>query len=1256
MTPRLFRICGIFAACTGLSAVTLCAVTAHAQPPPTPTPVAISAAVKPATDTAATPGQIDDVVGVTCCAKHANRPAHAPPCPEDALDTREGSGSPMRTASIDAEADAAEKQFLLEVAHAEKTCLGLPIADVELQDCIGTRCQDEVRRNRFISLMDLKVGRPLAAGQLATARERLLKTDFFRIPHVFCRIQYGRAKIAFKVLGNTFVRRIRLHGNEKVYAEELRGRLIFQPGNVLRPRSVEGHELLQRQCLVIETLYHKRGHEDAVVHIETRNIGIGLIGVDIAIDEGIKHRVSRYPVTIEDPPKRGRSEDGLQCKDVSEKDIRRVSGLDEEDVFAGRLRVKARSKIRRYLRMMGYSKPRITIEHKEASQEVATHVKLGRCSVVRMLSRESEDGIFRQIRDDDLLAAMSFSESGVFDLDEAERSRRAVHATLENRGALFADVRMDFRKVPRAAKSRVDAAVSYFITTRYPAQIRGLRITGLKHFSMKDVNGVIGTRRYDIFTPGGFLQVDQMLGDLSRLKQFYESEGFFEFRYSLQRSTTSRYKGLFDKRHYSSGDNDVWEYLLPDRGFRVTRPEGEHFIYVEVPIEEGRRSQLTKLNFVGTKGIKRSTIRELVGLQVGGVISYRRLLESVATVERHYHDQGYFRMRLLLECWGRGYSGAGVAGVKSLGRENAGDLSKSPGMAPPTVGLSGPGKSAKPDDAEPSPWSQGKSENRCSQALMLAEKVSIRMTVEEGHRVQTGEVFISGNFDTSDTILLRDLPKSGEAFSKPRLFESQRRLRNTGLFDSVTFDYIGADETPVRDNIAVVVRVVESQSRNLQVATGFQTVNADRQDNVTGTKVVTTPSIVVDHIEQLTSAQQRLTTGYGSRLGAVLPSLLLTVGGSFVERNLWGEGVFMELHGQIGGTFAADTLLELVTPELFQAYWMLVFPRFLDSNWSLNIVAPYYNRDHATLTIDIDEVGGAIEARRRFGRLSFRAGLNLAFNSTVEVLKNAPDLGFSFQQKALTGVTFDSTDSPLNPTRGIYASATAAFINAQIIDALAPPTLGSFVKVDLTGKWFAQFANNWTIATLLRLGGAYHLDLVDNAASRLPLNERYRLGGALGVRGYTTGGIRQYNRNGTVRGVQNPGSQVGSDGTLLPYACADRDKQGDCEKYDVEDDGDVMVSGSIELRTPPVFFDPLRLAFFYDIGGIALDFQDLGSHSLRQGIGIGFRFLISGQLPVRLDISTPLGTRCLEPGVAGDEACVEEEDTLQFSVAMLYAF
>ena len=420
-------------------------------------------------------------------------------------------------------------------------------------------------------------------------------------------------------------------------------------------------------------------------------------------------------------------------------------------------------------------------------------------------------------------------------------------------------------------------------------------------------------------------------------------------------------------------------------------------------------------NVSGADGIGVDKVRELIGLQAGSVISYRRLLEGVHAVERHYHDQGFFRMRFLLECVGRGYSGAGLAGIKSsLGstiNSGVGSTKVADSFGPSSGTTAGDGAAVAK-----TLWQRGLSENRCSQARMLAEKVSLRLTVVEGRRVHMGEIFVSGNFETSDEILFRDLPRPGEPFSKPRLFESQRRLRNMGLFDSVTFDYIGTDEEPVRDQIAVLVRVVEAKSRDLQIASGFQTVNADRQANATGTKLVTTPAVVVDHIEHLTSNQQRLTTGYGTRMGAVLPSLLLTVGGSFKERNLWGEGLFTELHGQMGGTFAGKTLLELVTPELFQAYWMLVVPRLLGSSWSLNVIAPYYNRDHATLTIDIDEIGGAIEVQRRFGRLGFRAGVNLAFNSTVEVLKNAPDLGFSFQQKAMTGVTYDSTDSPLNPT------------------------------------------------------------------------------------------------------------------------------------------------------------------------------------------------------------------------------------------------
>lgn len=1211
---------------------------------------------------------------VVCCAKSTDRSPTAPNCPARAIDTREEVATRLVDRSAEAEQEAIDTAAAQDIAAAEKTCLGHPIADVEMQDCVGTRCQDEHRMRRFISLMDLKKGEPLKAGELAVARERMKKTAFFEIPHVYCRIEFGRARIAFKVKGNRFVRRIRFSGQDKIYEEELRGRLIFQPGSPLDPRTAAGRQMLRRQCGIMANLYQKRGHEDAVVRLRARSIGIGLIGVQVDVAEGAKHRVSRRTVTLHHTQQEteGERRAGLICRPVTKKAVMKVSGLDGVDVFAGRLRVKARARVRRYVRMLGYTKPKIEIQHVDKEQRITIDVRLGRCNIIRLLSRQTPDDRFSVVDDEALLDVLSFSESGVFDLDEAERGRRSLRALLENRGSLFADVRMEFRKVPRARRGRIDGAVTYFITTGYPAQIRGLTFPGLKHFTMQDVLEVIGTRRYDFFGDGGFLQIDQLLGDLSRLKQFYASEGYFEFGYALRRGADSRFKGLFDRRRYSKGHDEVLEYLLPDRGFRVRKPDDEHFIYVEVPVIEGRRSKLTKLTIEGAKELPTRRLHKLMGLQTGGVISYRRMLESLNAVERLYHDEGFFKMRFLLECEGRGYSGAGLTALKSRTSDSRQKPEKPDSSTDVAGGEPGKGATGKPATAPgiigkfisiETPWQQGRSENRCSQARLLAEKVTINLTIDEGQRMRMGEVFISGNFDTEDHVLVRDLPTAGRPFSKPRLFEAQRKLRNLGLFDSVTFEYIGVDEEPVRDHIAVLVRVVESESKEIQVETGFQTINAERQTSASGASLVTTPSVVADHVEHLTSNQQRLLTGYGTRMGVALPALLLTGGGSFAERNWFGYGWNLELRGQLGWTLAG-TGTELVVPELVNIALSYVNRRFLDTDATLRIIAPYYIRDYATITIDIEKFGGATEISKRLGRLYITGGFDVAMVRTRDVLNRTVIQeftleDFTFQWKVIPRITWDSTDSPLNPTRGVFMSVTAPLINAELIDAnTGKHDFSSFLKLDATAKFFAGFAGKWVLATMFRFCGAAHLNLGSGVKSqRLPTNERCRLGGALGLRGFSDGGVQQSTRGGEAKGDANLTGATGVDGKLLPYACAELNPvTGGCRALAVLADGDVMMTGAVELRTPPIAGDWLALAAFWDFGGVAEDLNSFYWASMRHGVGGGIRVLISGQIPVRLDIATPIGQRCLIPGVATNEACSNLEAPVQFHAGLLYAF
>ena len=561
------------------------------------------------------------------------------------------------------------------LAEAERLCAGRPIAVAELLDCLGTRCQDREERRKLLSLSDLTVGKTLKPDALLQAVARLVATGFFRVRQVGCTPAATGARIRIRVQGNTVVRSIRIEGNKELFTSELRNKLLFQPGDVLNPETEEGKALVARQVAAYETLYQRAGFEKAKVQIGTIAYGVGQLVVEINVVEGGRERISGIRLEVLDPhvPNERELAASLVCPRVRERALLQVSGLSEIDVFTRRSGVKARSRMRELMRRLGYHNPKVTVEHDQRDNTVQVEVRLGRCSMVRVLMRESSeqlvrDAAYRELDDETLLDALPFVESGIFDLSEAERGRRELRAALENRGYLFADVDLDFRETPRSWGSRVASAITYRITTQYLAQVRGLHFcessradkaeedgatngcaavagTGLA-VPASDLQAAIVSRPYDVLDEGGFLSTAQMFGDLDQIRQYYRDAGYFEVRFALVAPPGST--GIVRQRR-RTGTEEIVEYLLPDRGFRVRRPAGEHFIYVDVPFEEGRRSSYASVRIVGAATAGDAHVRELLGAELGGVASARRLLQGLRRVEDDYRNLGYFQATV--EAW-----------------------------------------------------------------------------------------------------------------------------------------------------------------------------------------------------------------------------------------------------------------------------------------------------------------------------------------------------------------------------------------------------------------------------------------------------------------------------------------------------------------------------------------------------------------------------------------------------------------------------
>ncbi len=1149
-------------------------------------PVALGLCWITATATATAYGQAAPTTGA---ATDAAPEAAADAAPEAAADaapeaaTDKAVAAPVDSAvEVDERAGGANAAQLAVLARLDGLCDGHRIASTRLLGCIGTRCQDPAERARLISLLDLEPGKTLPVGGLETAWRRLVATRFFQSAEPFCRTAAGDAHVAFKVKGNAFVRSIVISGNHDVYRTDIESRLLIQRGEALNADGVEGQARLRHQREVLETLYQREGYEDARVEIRTEPVGVGLVRVLVEIDEGSQQRIMDRVVKVLGVDKPTMAERGadLICAPIEAGPVLDQSGLGTVDIFAQRHVIKARAKLRRWLRERGYGNPRIEVRHDEAERRLIVEIRPGHCNIVRVLAREEApsgdpNGGFKDSDDASLLAALPFAETGVYELAEAERGRVALRALFENRGYLFADVQLDHRVVPPGLSRQVERAVTYRITTGYPAQVRGLAFPGAKHFSASTLSGEMDTRAYDFFDEGGYLLTSLLLGDLDTLREFYRDAGFFEFRYALGDSNGGE---VLVRQRSVDERGDVLTYRYADKGFRVRRPFGEAYIYVEIPEVEGRRSRVAKLVVEGAAQAGEGRVRGLLGLEPGAVVSFARLLTGLRAVEAWYRENGFFRARIDVQC-----------------------------------GTQGPDRAMAV----------------CKDSQILAEHVSLQVRIDEGARVQVGEIFVAGNFDTEAEVILRDMPSGGEVFSGQRLFDLQRRLRNLGIFRSVSFEYIGDKETPVRDRIAIVVRVVEDKVEYVEGALGLQTVNTERS-----TGALVAPALT-DQVEHLSSGTDRVHAGFGRSVAGSLPNLLVTGELAWVDRNFLGQAKEGRLPLKVGWTISQlnplflldedatvrSSTLEDWLPALATFAPTYVDSRFLGSSYALRVIAPYAVRDFATSTLDVQKSGAFAELSRRFGRLYASTGIDGGFVSwrTEEARAAGEDLEpFRFQVKLAPRLVWDGLDSPLNPTRGLYAVGTIAYINA--LDPAG--SFVNFLKYESTLKGFATLRRTLTFAGLLHVGGILPL-----TSGEIPLNERFRLGGQHGLRGYTDDGVRQYDASG---------------GTVIACEAGDGCASG-ISNFTLGD-GNVILNGSAELRFPVVRSMELWGATFYDWGGIAQDWQSFHGLSVRHGVGVGLRWLIGGQIPVRFDYGVAIGRRVRDFADVSETVSVKQAD------------
>jgi len=354
-------------------------------------------------------------------------------------------------------------------------------------------------------------------------------------------------------------------------------------------------------------------------------------------------------------------------------------------------------------------------------------------------------------------------------------------------------------------------------------------------------------------------------------------------------------------------------------------------------------------------------------------------------------------------------------------------------------------------------------------------RVSVRYTVDEGMPYRFGQVTIAGRQNVKEGLVTRELvmPK-GTTYQRSRIVRSQERLYETGLFSQVQMEPQPDSTRTVMD---VALKVRERKPRWVDAGVG---------------------------------------SGTAERLAFT---------GEWGHRNVLGRGLQAGVSTKL--SYYANTR-DFAHFQRFHVEGSLLEPWLLSSR-TRGLVTPFYEKYN-------DEVPGrAWITRQQFQGVNFLlrrelnrfTRLNLAQDNlwarqsfqvtdtlgsgTLDSLINVVAPKYTTHRLSL-GFERDTRDNPFRTGRG-----SAGLIIAEIAGGPLHGT-SSYRKAQVAWSWYTPFREGWVIATRA-IGGVvipfgptpqFSPDsVVDFQVARVPLEDRFRIGGVNSIRWYDENTIPQ---------------------------------------------------------------------------------------------------------------------------------------------------
>jgi len=411
------------------------------------------------------------------------------------------------------------------------------------------------------------------------------------------------------------------------------------------------------------------------------------------------------------------------------------------------------------------------------------------------------------------------------------------------------------------------------------------------------------------------------------------------------------------------------------------------------------------------------------------------------------------------------------------------------------------------------------------------DKVDLTYTIIENELTYVEKVLIQGNTKTKDIVIRRELRAyPGESFSGAKLKRSKERLYNLGFFEDVRFDTEPGSLPNTRD---LVVSVKESKTGEFSFGGGYSSI-----DSVIGFIQVRQRNFDWQNWKTFTGAGQDLLVRFEG--GSVRTNAEL----SFTEPWVFGYPY----------SFGFDIYRKEINSSGSSGY---NFDQ-TKTGFDLRLGKEFTEYDKGLLMYKLEEVD-----------------ISDIPNDSSQALRD--ELGKNTTSSLALTLTHDDRDNIYNPTRGVLVSGTGE---------VAGGFLGGdkdFTKFYGTASTnYKNFGEN-VLELKIRAGIA---DAFDDS-TKVPIYERYFLGGANTVRGYRERRL----------GPRDPSNKAPVGG----------------EAYWV---------ANIE-ETFPIYPDLIKGAVFFDAGSLVEEVEDFGSGDVFTGVGVGAR-IKTPIGPVKLDMGYPL--------------------------------